>query len=444
MIAKLEICNILYTYSTIKKFSKTKLLRNLKADPTQSLSTYMIELLPYHKKVIEYFKGHKKTWDFFASSKTKEDQLTEYKTGLLKNTYKFDSTNDPVLYELLNKAKERLGLTDLNVQVYQAQNTDEINASIVCFEKEAHIVFSGQIRQILDEQELLAVLSHELSHVKLYSMQNGDTEIADRIITAIANNYNSEPAYYETARLFKLYTEIFCDRGAYLVMDETTPVITSLIKTSTGLPQVNATSYLKQAEEIFSVDINTKSNTFSHPENFIRARAVRLWDEKKELSEVEISRMIEGLTDIDQLDIFKQKELSVLTKDFLDLFLKPKWFRSALVMSHAAQFFPHFTKTENALLDNAFTERVEASHKSVQDYLSYILLDFALLDSSLEEVPFGWAYQFSEDVALKEAFDTIVKKELKFSDKKLAQHKEKSLSAFQGVKEGEGEQVYDS
>jgi predicted GNAT superfamily acetyltransferase len=47
-------------------------------------------------------------------------------------------------------------------------------------------------------------------------MYDGDFEIADRIITAIANNYASEPSYYETARLYRLYTEIFYDRGAYM------------------------------------------------------------------------------------------------------------------------------------------------------------------------------------------------------------------------------------
>ena len=81
-------------------------------------------------------------------------------------------------------------------------------------------------------------------------MLEGDLEVADRIITAIANNHNSEASYYETARLFKLYTEIFCDRGAYKVIEKIAPVITSLVKASTGLDKVNAESYLKQADEI--------------------------------------------------------------------------------------------------------------------------------------------------------------------------------------------------
>jgi hypothetical protein len=403
----------------------------------------MLQLLSYHLNVLNYFKAHTKTWDFFAAAKTKEEQLNEYKTELLKNTYKFDETNDPLLFNLLAKAKEKLGLEQLPVQIYQEQYTDEVNASIIFLHNEAHIVFSGPIRNMMDEPELLAILAHELTHIKLFTMMNGQAEVADRIITSIANNYNSEPAYYETARLFRLYTEIFCDRGAYTVLEDTAPIITSLVKAATGLQQVNAESFVKQAEEIFALENNTKTSSYSHPENFIRARAIQLWHEKKEAADEEISRMIEGLTDLNHLDIFKQKELTALTREFLQLFLKPKWFQTTLVISQAKQFFSDFLWKTQAVLTKEFTEKVEKSHQSIKEYLSYILLDFALLDQSLEDIPFGWGFQFAEDTGLKEVFDGVVKKELKFSDKKLQQHKQKCLSAFHGVKEGEGEQIYE-
>ncbi len=395
------------------------------------------------KRFLITLKHNQKPGIFFAAAQTKEEQLAEYKTDLLKNTYKFDATTDPLLFELLEKAKAKLELQHLPVYVYQAQHTDEINASIIYFQSEAHIVFSGPITSLLNEQELLAVLAHELTHIRLYTMLNGQVEVADRIITAIANNFNSEPAYYETARLFKLYTEIFCDRGAYAVLQETAPVITSLVKAATGLQQVSAESYLQQAADIFSADSTTKASAFTHPENFIRARAIQLWHDKKEEAEEEISRMIEGVLNIDQLDIFKQQQLSNLTKEFLDLYLKPKWFQSDLILSHASQFFSNYSRNPQAVLNLAFREKIEEAHSSVQEYLSYVLLDFALLDPSLEEVPFGWAYQFSEDAALKQTFDEVVKKELKLSDKKLAQHKQKSLAAYHAVKEDEAEQVYE-
>jgi hypothetical protein len=402
-----------------------------------------INHLPYHLKVRDYFKEQQKTWDFFASARTREDQLAQYKTELLKNTYKFDPATDTAIYEKVNKAREKLSLQQLPVTVYQAQYTDELNASIVFLDNEAHLVFSGRVTQLLEEQELLAVIAHELTHIKLYSMLQGELEVADRIITAIANNYNSEAAYYETARLFRLYTEIFCDRGAYAVLEDTGPVITSLVKAATGLDKVNAENYVKQAEEIFARGNEVKAGSISHPENFIRALAIQLWHEKKEAAEEEITAMIEGITDLDQLDIFKQRELTSLTRSFLQLFLKPKWFRSTLVISQAKQYFPDFTFDDAILLDDKTVEKIGKSHSSVKNYLGYVLLDFALLDPSLDEVPFGWSYQFAEDVSLKETFDELTRRELKLSEKKLQQHKQKMLAAYYQVKEGEGEQIYE-
>jgi Peptidase family M48 len=403
----------------------------------------MINLMPYHQKVRDYFKQQKKTWDYFATATNKENQLQEFKNELLKNTYKFDPITENFIYDKVTLAKEKLKLQDLPVTVYQTQYSDELNASIIYLNKEAHIVFSGSITKLLDEEELLVVLAHELTHVKLFAMQDGELEVADRIITSIANNYTTEPAYYETARLFRLYTEIFCDRGAYTVTEKIEPVITSLVKISTGLDKINADNYLKQADEIFSTDQTLKTEGFSHPENFIRAKAIQLWHEKKELAEAEIVKMIEGIIDIDKLDIFKQKQLTLTTLNFLQLFLKPKWFQTTLVLSQAKQYFPDFLINKDILLMEKFIDSITLSHLSVKEYLSYLLLDFAMLDATLEEIPMGWSFQFAEDVQLKNEYDAIIKKELKFSDKKLQQHKHKTLEAFYNVKEDEREQIYE-
>ena len=134
----------------------------------------MLSPLPYHQKVKDHFKQQPKTWDYFAVAKNKEDQLLQFKTELLKNTYKFDPSTEHFIYDKVTIAKEKLGLQNLPVTVYQAQYTDELNASIVYLDNEAHIVFSGPVTKLFDEEELLAVLAHELTHIKLYSMLDGD------------------------------------------------------------------------------------------------------------------------------------------------------------------------------------------------------------------------------------------------------------------------------
>ncbi|MBP7554732.1 MAG: M48 family metalloprotease [Chitinophagaceae bacterium] len=403
----------------------------------------MLTPLPYHRQVRDYFRQQTKTWDYFALAKNKEEQLNEFKTELLKNTYKFDPVADQGIYSKIDLAKNKLGLTELPVTVYQAQYTEELNAAIVYINREAHIVFSGPVITLLTEEELLAVLAHELTHIKLYSLLDGELEIADRIITAIANNHSSEAAYYETARLFRLYTEIFCDRGALLVTGNHEPVITSLVKMSTGLQQVQAEAYLRQADEIFAADAKTRSAGISHPENFIRAKAVQLSHNQAAEVEKTVSNMVEHTIELDRLDIFQQQEMAILTRRFLQLFLKPRWIQSPLVISLARQYFADFAWDETAVLDAAFIEKLNDFHSSIKDYLAYVLFDFVIVDPSLDQVPAGWAFQFAEDAQLKEQLDAIVRKEGKLSDKKLQQHKQKSLAAYYAVKENEGEQIYE-
>lgn len=403
----------------------------------------MLQALPYHLKVRDFFKSQTKTWDYFAKNETKEEQLRYFKTELLKNTYKFDTESEPELYQKIEWIKEKLELANLPVTVYQAQYTDELNASIAYLQNEAHIVFSGQLIKLLDSDELTAVLAHELTHIKLFTVENGELEIADRVITAVANNISSEAVHIETARLFKLYTEIYCDRGSLLVLGHTAPVICSLVKVSTGLEKVNADSYIKQADEILSDANETITAGISHPENFIRAKAISLWHRQNEKAEEEISKMIEGVAKLDTLDLFQQKKTETLTRLFIQLFLKPKWFQGNITLSLARQYFADFVTNEKAVLTDDTIKGFEQLHTSVKDYFSYILLDFIFADPALEEIPAGWAFQFSEDLFLKDRFEPALKKEQKLTDKQFRQYKEKALKAYGGVKENETEQVYE-
>ena len=76
--------------------------------------------------------------------------------------------------------------------------------------------------------------------------------------------------------------------------------------------------------------------------------------------------MIEGISNLDQLDIFRQKELALLTRQFLQLFLKPKWIQSTMVLSQAKQYFADFSVDEKATLHEKLVETFNIAHSSVK------------------------------------------------------------------------------
>lgn len=387
-------------------------------------------MLPYHLTTTALFKQSTDVWHFFASHSTRSEHIRQYKIDLLKNTYKFDSATDEAgLYNKLAVVKEKLGL-ELPVTIYQAENANEKNAGIIYLDGEAHLVFSGDFLQSFTEEELTAILAHEMSHVHLYTQANGDLEITDRIITAIASSAGSTAAQFETARLFKLYTEIFCDRGAHRVTGGYAPIVTSLVKLATGLQTVNAESYVQQAEEIFAADQMTKTAGLSHPENFIRARAIYLWHTKGEAANAEIEKMIEGHVGLDELDLHRQRRLGQLTQDIIQLLLQPEWMVTPQTQALAKQYFSKGTASSGADIED-LKSQIQTFHSSVQEYLAYVLYDFATTDKTLEDVPLGYGFYLANALGVDKPFSAAVKKEKKFTDKKVAALRKSSLAEYE-------------
>jgi hypothetical protein len=393
------------------------------------------EALPYHLKVRDYFRSHASIWEFFAAAPTREEQLVAFRTDLLKNTYQFSREGEPGLFEKIDRARAALELADLPVKAYQTadQPGNELNARVIYLHQEAHLVLMGPILEKLDERELLAVIAHELAHVRLYILLNGEVEVADRIIASIAGHPQSDPVYLETARLFSLYTEIYCDRCAHVVMGDPTPVISMLLKLATGLTTVNVESYIRQAESIFSSNPGTMSGMPTHPETYIRTRALYLYSVKGEAAGPVIAGMIEGVPDLSRLDLFVQQELKDLTYDVLQEFLRPEWMRTELIAGLRQQYFPRDGEMRAIRPMEQVAAAIDGMHPDIRTYFGYVLLDCVLADPSLEDMPAGRALQMAGELRLSEVFETIFKKEFQLNDKKWQQQKEKLLKAYAGL-----------
>jgi hypothetical protein len=394
----------------------------------------------YQTKLRDELKAQTKTWEWFSSVKVKVEQLQDFKTNLLKNAYRLEKEQNAELYDKVNLTKEKLGLS-VDVTLYQAQNTIECNAGISYSPGEAHIVFSGPILKLLSGNELLSVIAHELSHLSLFSIENTEYEITDRIITSIANDRRTDDVYIETARLYKLYMELYCDRGSLFVTGNIETVLSGLIKINTGLEKVSVPSYLKQVDEILAID-NLKAENETHPENYIRVKALNLWHIEGEKSELSINKIIEGEMNLASLDIFKQEKLKDLTFELIKIIIKPKWIRTTELMSLAQQYQSEFIHNDNIEITEELVNKIGIVSKSVKEYFSYILLDFALVDPSLKDLPMGVAFQLAENLGLKEYFNEAVKKELKLTSRKLLDLQNKTTKALAEVKESKDEHIY--
>jgi predicted SprT family Zn-dependent metalloprotease len=383
----------------------------------------ILEPLMYHIELRDYLKSEERElWNWFSSAQAKADYSENLSVELLKSTYRLDADGHPELYQSLNEAKARLRL-DIPVTLYQAQNSQQLNAALYYIPGQGHIVFSGPVFTLLNGEELKSVIGHELAHYHLWDRDVGEFHIADRLIHAVANDPRASASHEQTARRYQLYTEIFADRGSLGVTGDASPVVAGLVKMQTGLPQVSAASYLKQAEEIFA-NGNVSTEGVSHPETFIRARALALWQEHGEKAAAPIRGMIEGGATLDELDLIGQKRLTSATKRLLQCLLRPKWFQTPVTLGHAKLFFDNFRPADGH--DAPPLDELKSSDARLHEYLCYLLLDFTKADPELDEMPLAAALELSRLLELDAQFEKLAAKELKMRVRDVRRIKEQA------------------
>ncbi len=374
--------------------------------------------LPYHEGIRDYLKAEEPAvWNWYAMNRVRDDQAESVRFELLKSTYRIEREARPGLYEAAETVAKRLAL-DVPITIYQAQNPSGLNASLAYMPTEAHLVFQGPIESKLTGPELRALLGHELSHLLLWRHAGGDYIITDQVLAAMTNDMRAEPPYFASARLFSLYTEIYCDRGALYVVEDPLVVVSMLVKIQTELEDVSAESYLRQADEIFSKG-KPKADQLTHPEAFIRARAIRFWAERDQDANKKIAAMIEGPPTLDELDLLAQQRIAAVTRRLMDRLLAPPWMRTDLTLAHARMFFDTYTPPTGDTDDQTLAADIKSGDVSMQNYFCYVLLDFVTADRDLEELPLAAALALCESLGLKKPFAEIARKELRLRKRQL-------------------------
>jgi hypothetical protein len=380
--------------------------------------------LPLQRALVEHLQSAEpELWEWFSSAEAGAQQEDEVRRELLKSTYRLEREAHASVYAAADRAQELLGI-DARVTFYQAQGELPLNAMLLALGGEAHVVFAGTVQSLLDERELEAVIAHELAHFALWQLDGGAYFTAERMLTAFVNDPRAHHAHVESDRRFTLAMEVFADRGGALVAGDLAVAVASLVKLTTGLATVDAASYLRQADEIFAGG-EVVSGEVTHPEPFIRARALRLWTEQGDAGDAEVEAMIIGPLDLDALDLVGQSRLTALTRRLLASVLAPSWLRTDQTLAHAHLFFPDL-RPEAAGVDETAADwraALERARPSVADYACYVLLDLAVADPDVADAALAETLAWSDRLGIAEPYDGVVLRELGLTKGELAKRR---------------------
>jgi hypothetical protein len=165
----------------------------------------------------------------------------------------------------------------------------------------------------------------------------------------------------------------------------------------------------------------------THPESFVRARALKLWADRGPDANDEIARMIEGPLDLGRLSLLGQERLTRLTRRVIEEFLSPDWLRTEPLVAHARLFFPDFDPARrDAAAPELAEDAVARATETTRKYLCYVLLDLATVERSLEDAPLAAAERLAEALGLADEFLAVAGQELNLSKRALTRLRKES------------------
>ncbi len=340
-----------------------------------------------------------------------QDDLQQVRLHLLKTTYQLSAEAHPDLHAAAARAAHSLGISPA-ISLYQSNDGGGANVAVYTAAGEAHIIFQGPVLGMLGGAEIDAVLGHELAHYLLWQRDGQRFWIASRILDRLALEEAPPGVWSATARRFQQYTEIYADRGAFAACGDIGPCIASLVKIQTGTPEVHVASYLQQAERILA-HAGDAGDAGTHPQNFIRTRALSLHASAEPDIDAAIAPLLSGPLHLERLDILDQVELHLLMRSVLARLLSPAWFASDSALALARRYYSDFQHGEAPLARHTGAQGrlvLPAGHQLGQ-FLSFVLLDFAHVDPLLEELPLAAALRLAEELDIGEAFDAVLLKE---------------------------------
>lgn len=366
--------------------------------------------LKYHDDLVSFLsQDERAVWEWTLSADTRAQQVADMRDSMLRNTYRLEPESHPEIYATAHNAMARLGI-DAPATLYQAGD-GAMNASLCFISGEVHLIFYGPILEKLSAAELLALMGHELAHYRLWMANSGAYYNASRMLDHALSYSEAKPAHRETARLLSLHTELYADRGAAVVCGDVAPAISVLVKTMTGLGSVDPAAYLRQAEELETA--SERSTGVSHPEIFIRARALDQWWREVDGVEEWIAQRLCGPISIESLDLLRQSELTKLTRGFFVRLLREVDVQSEEVLTQIRRYFPRLTDSEQPLdLDAIGEGKID---DATRRYFIALMFDCAMADPDARETVMLANAKIAKTIGASDLFAAALKRDLKWT-----------------------------
>ena len=375
--------------------------------------------LPYHRAVTDILERENPN-AFRALIPNSESDATELDQALLRSTYRLDPQAHPAVHAAVARAAAALGV-DVPLELYADEaGGRETNAALIFVPSRAVLLFSGDTLNVLDGEELTAIAGHELAHHTLWTRQSGRYLAASRLLDAAESDARTPSEYLETARRFRLATEVFADRGALRACGELGPAVSALIKMTTGLGTVDPASYLRQAGE---VDFTQPSAGSTHPETVLRAWALQRWSEHGAAADDAVAAALAPQLDLASIDIVAQDRLLVLTRQLVASIIAADGLSGVDGVELAEQY--GVTVSSGPASPPAL-DQVPLSADTRQ-YLAAVLVDFATADPDAGLDTMAQVLALAGQIGLGPDTEKLLTHELGMSDRTRATLKARTV-----------------
>ena len=199
--------------------------------------------------------------------------------------------NDQQLPELHRLLVEACQILDIDIpQLYVKQNPSPNAYTFAMRGKRPFIVVHSSLLDLLDSDEIQAVLAHELGHLKCN--HGVYLTIANLLVLSaglLPLGGILQQTLQEQLMAWVQCAEFSCDRAALLVTQSSETVVSVLMKLCGGSPkiasQLNVSAFLEQARTYSELDRDDWQAMFkrlqtvgrSHPVPVLRAREIDRW-----------------------------------------------------------------------------------------------------------------------------------------------------------------------